>query len=90
VAHDKPRDSAVGRIHGYWQYPTNIGVFRIVPRYGHYQAILDDQILGNYSTPRRALNATLSGTISISSNAIDGVRAGLPKDLRNWIFVQAR
>jgi hypothetical protein len=87
VAHEEPRDSGTGRTHGYWQHPTNIGVFRIVPHYGRYQAILNDEILGIYSTPRRALDATLRGT-TVSSNAIDGV-AGLPKDLRNWIFVQA-
>jgi hypothetical protein len=90
VAHEEPRDSAIGRIHGYWQYPTNIGVLRIVPHYGRYQAMLNDEIIGIYSTPRRALDATLRGTTSVSSNAIDAVRSGLPKDLRNWVFVQAR
>lgn len=90
MAHEKLRDSAIGRTHGYWQYPTSIGVFRIVPRYGRYQAILNDELLGIYSSPRRTLDGILRGTKSVSSTVIDGARAGLPKDLRNWLFVQAR
>ena len=90
MAHEKLRDSAVGRTHGYGQCPTSIGVFRIVPHYGRYQATLNDQSLGIYSTPRRTLDGIPRGNISMSSNVIDGARAGLPKDLRNWHFVQAR
>lgn len=90
MAHEKLRESTIGRTHGYWQCPSSIGVFRIVPYYGRYQAILNDEILGIYSTPRRTLDGILRGTISVSSNGIDGARAGLPKDLHNWLFVQAR
>jgi hypothetical protein len=52
--------------------------------------MLNDEILGTYSTPRRALDSIQVGAIRNTSGAADEARAGLPRDLRNWIFLRAR
>jgi hypothetical protein len=84
-----PGDSAFGRTNGFWRYPTSIGEFRILPHYGRYRAMLNDENLGTYSTPRRALGTILAGGIAASSNTAEVARR-LPKDLRDWAFVRAR
>lgn len=80
----RPPDSSLGRTHGYWEYSSDIGVFRIVPYYGHYQVLLNDEVLGTYATPRRALDAAVRGTFSVDATGV-----GLPKELRAWIFMHS-
>lgn len=75
----------LGRARGYWRFPTNAGLFRIVPYHGRYRVMWENDLLGSEPTPRKALESLIYGKTLVRPP--EAARRTLPKDLRSWNFV---
>jgi len=66
------------------------GLFRIVPHFGRYRGMWENESLGSFTSPRRALTG-LTDTSSLKLGHIaDEARRALPIDLRQWTFVHLK
>ena len=83
-------EDSLGRTYGYWKFPTVAGLFRIVPHFGRYRAMWEDETIGSYTSPRRAATGIASAPSVKLGRSADDTRCTLPTDLRQWIFVQLR
>jgi hypothetical protein len=75
---------------GYWEYCTSRGTFRIVPSFGRYRATYEGRNLGSYPTPQMAVDDLVGGGALSPAIGFDTATCGLPADLRDWNFLEAR
>jgi hypothetical protein len=66
-----------------------LGVFRIVPHFGRYRVMSEDESLGSYATPRAAVDELCCGTLA-PRRGIETSQSGLPANLSDWNFVLSR
>jgi hypothetical protein len=75
---------------GYWEYRIDGGAFRVVPSFGRYRATYEGRNLGSYPTPQMAVEELVSGRTLSPPVGIDITNCGIPTDLRDWDFLEAR
>lgn len=75
---------------GYWEYRTDSGAFRVVPSFGRYRATYEGRNLGSFPTPQMAVDELVSGRTLSPPTGVDASKCGLPADLRDWSFLEAR
>lgn len=73
---------------GYYRFTTRVGQFRIVPSAGRWEAMFQDEKLGNYATAQLALGDLAGGHCDWPSCG-DPSQFGLPDDLSDWRFVRS-
>jgi hypothetical protein len=75
---------------GHWEHRTSLGVFRIVPYFGRYRVMYEDENLGSYATPRAAVDELCGGNTLAPCSGIETSQCGLPVNLSEWNFVLSR
>ena len=65
-------------------------VFRIVPHFGRYRVMYEDENLGSYATPRAAVDELCGGNTLVPRTLIEKSHCGLPVSLSEWNFVLSR
>jgi hypothetical protein len=73
---------------GYWEFRSQKGTFRIVPRHDRFHAHYEDESLGSYASVEQALDDLAGGHASSPSNGTDTSACGLPDDLTEWKFIR--
>jgi hypothetical protein len=73
---------------GYWQFETQRGTFRIVPRSGRFHPFYGDEDLGSYHSVEAALDDLVGGHTFFPSNGIDPSTCGLPDEIAEWTFIR--
>jgi hypothetical protein len=66
------------------------GIFRIVPHFGRYRVMSEDESLGSYATPRAAVDELCCGNTLAPRRGIETSQSGLPANLSDWNFVLSR
>jgi len=64
------------------------GLFRIVPHFGRYRGMWENESLGSFTSPRRALTGLIKTPSLKLGRIADEARRALPVDLQQWTFVQ--
>jgi hypothetical protein len=90
AAATQQNEDSLGRAYGYWKFPTIAGLFRIVPHFGSYKAMWENESLGSFTSPRRAVSGLVTAPSLRLERFVDEARRMLPIDLQQWIFVQLR
>ena len=75
-------------MHGYWQFRTEHGAFRIVPDAARFVAFFESEPLGSYASAEQALEDLVGGSTAWPSIG-DPANFGLPDDLSEWEFMRA-
>jgi hypothetical protein len=74
----------------FFRFKTPMGAFYIVPKDGHWHPVYEDEYLGAYDTPQRALDDLAGGHTFWPSSGLDPSTCGLPDEIDDWEVVRSR